>query len=661
MRNTDRSGFFRLALACAAALLVGSGDAVEAGKGFPVTKSDPDALVLAQDGRSEYRVVIAESAHPQIKAVAEDFVRIFREMTGAEIPLVTDAEPMGAREIIIGPSTHLDQLSMYIDWDALGEEGYVIRTRAPSPLLPSGPHLALFGGPVGGTRNAVYTFLDEHLGCRFYSPWLTVIPKRPDLRIGILHEERVPAFEARNVCAWVGVPLWASRVRLNYFRADIMHSDWLTAERIREIPTIASWVQGRSGHDYDWLRLFREKFTSDPLVAGSLFYAGKPNPAERHLAAATGLHTLGKDMLVPSSLFEEHPDYFALRSDKYEGKRYPGNGVCPSSPGALAVAVETAKDWLRQAPYARIISVSMADLYYACGCERCAEAGKKWTYTQAVTPDGKTTRPTNNRWLDFSVTSAGVLLDFVNRAADEIHKEFPDVLVHTFAYNWTTYPPDNWEPAPGLVIDFAPLQSCRYHPLGQCPHNEEAYGNLTKLRLWTKRCPHVWIWDYAYKNAHMPAPVLKYRGLSYRELATAGVNGAVIHMCGNIDQWLGELRIYLYSKLMWNPYYDVFGGIAEYCTHAYGAAAELMHRYILDTQDAAHYGYEPPKGYPVVPGLHSPGGIGWYVKDEALPRWDQMLTEAEAAVQDDPESLARVRLQHEIHRSFMEYCEKTKK
>ena len=126
---------------------------------------DPDALILARSGRTDYRIVIAEKASPQVKAVAEDFQQIFREMTGAAIPLATDAEPMGDHEIVIGPSSHLDNLAMYIDWDALGEEGYVIRTH--------GEHLALFGGPVGGTRNAVYTFLDEHFGCRFYSPDFT--------------------------------------------------------------------------------------------------------------------------------------------------------------------------------------------------------------------------------------------------------------------------------------------------------------------------------------------------------------------------------------------------------------------------------------------------------------------------------------------------------
>ena len=145
---------------------------------------DPDALTLAHDGRTTYRIAIAQDASARVKAVAEDFQNIFREMTGAAIPIITDKQPMGPREIVIGPSKHLDELAMYIDWEALGEEGYVIRTH--------GSHLALFGGPIGGTRNAVYTFLDEHLGCRFYGRGFTVIPEKPELIVNLLHVEEVP-------------------------------------------------------------------------------------------------------------------------------------------------------------------------------------------------------------------------------------------------------------------------------------------------------------------------------------------------------------------------------------------------------------------------------------------------------------------------------------
>ena len=583
---------------------------------------NPDALTLARNGRTTYRAVIAQDASLEVKAVAKDFQKIFREMTGATLPLGTDDKPMGEREIIIGPSKHLDNLAMYIDWDALGEEGYIIRTR--------GPHLALFGGALGGTRNAVYAFLDEHLGCRFYGRDFSVIPKRSDLSIGILHVEETPAIRARYVNGvWAGNPLWASRMRLSCFLQDAVH--W-----VRKYETFADETDA-------W-----EKFARGPALAGSYFYAGNPERRPRH---ADEFHTLGRDMLVPSSLFEEHPDYFALRNGLHDDKRDPDNGICATAPGLVEVVAENAKDWIRRAPYARIISVSMADKYYACGCARCMKEREKekWTYTQAVKPDGSHTRPARTRWLAEGVQAAGVFLDFVNRVADEIHKEFPDILVHTFAYYWTDYPPENWEPARNLVIDLAPLQMCRYHSLGQCEHNEQTYGYWTKLRLWTKTCPRVWVFDYAYGNSERPAPIFKHRGLHYRELAMAGVDGVMVHMCGGADQWLGELRAYVYAKLMWDPDYDVFAGIEEYCGNAYGTASEAMLTYILETQDPANYERPPmDKRRIKLPGYHNLGEV----KSEALSRWQKLLDDGAALAGNDPRSLARVETQRRCNEAY---------
>ena len=601
---------------------------------------DPDALTLAHGGRTTYRIAIAQDASARVKAVAEDFQGIFREMTGAAIPIITDKQPMGPREIVIGPSKHLDELAMYIDWEALGEEGYVIRTH--------GSHLALFGGPIGGTRNAVYTFLDEHLGCRFYGRGFTVIPEKPELIVNLLHVEEVPYLEARNSNGvWAGDLPWAFRMRLNFFYQDI--TEWMPENK-----TFADAEKA-------WL-----EYANDPRLAGFWFFAGNPDRKNRH---NDEIHTLDVDMLVPSALFEEHPDYFALREGRHDDKRHPANGICPTAPGLVEVAAETAKDWIRLTPFARMVSVSMVDQYYACGCPRCMERltkdADKYVYTQAVTPDGKPTRPSRNRWTAGNVREGGLFLDFVNRVTDEIHTEFPDIYVHTLAYYWTKHPPDNWEPTDKLIIDMEPLVECRYHSLAQCAHNEGVYGFWTSLRRWTKKTPHVWVWDDCYGYGAKPSPVLRHRKLFYQELRIAGIKGVLAHMCGSADQLIGELRPYIYAKLMWNADYDVDAGIAEYCKHAYGAACDLMLQYISETQDPTNYtGTEwEAGGYTEVPGFHeiaSSNSPIANVKTEVIARWDALLTEAEKAVADDAASLARVRAQHKWNTAYMEYRQEAK-
>ena len=595
--------------------------------------ADPDAQVLARDGRTEYRVVIAASAQPQVRAVAADFVAIFRDMTGAEIALVTDATPMSEHEIIIGPSTHLDALALYIDWDALGDEGYVIRTQPG--------HVALFGGPRGGTRNAVYTFLDEYLGCRFYAPQFTFVPQKPELVVGITHTVKVPAFEARNVNVAQSVdPHWAARNRVNYIYRQARH--WLPKEE-RDKFSMAD-------------------FAAHPLVAGSWFFAGcpVPKPSRRRgvddVHGEEEIHSLHKDMLLPSALFEEHPDYFAYRAEDGnlgDGKRNPRHGSCPTSEGAYQVIVENAKQWLRNEPWARMISVSQVDRYYACGCPRClqAYAQRGGLFTQPRRPDGTPVRPSRNRWTAGNAREAAVFLDFVNRAADEIHQEFPDVYVHTLAYYWTRYPLDNWEPADKIIIDYEFLIECRYHSIGQCPFNEDLYGLWTTLRGWTRKSSRLHVWDSCYGHSVAPYPVLKHRGLFYREMAMAGVNGIRVHMCGGPDQWLGELRAYMYAKLVWDPDYDLDAGFAEYCRHAFGGAAEPMLEYVRATQDPDSYELENwTRGAPVPGGRHIIPSDR--VRTEVLQHWDQLFESALAAVADDPASLGRVRIQHKWHKVY---------
>jgi len=72
---------------------------------------------------------------------------------------------------------------------------------------------------------------------------------------------------------------------------------------------------------------------------------------------------------------------------------------------------------LRKASDPTIISVSQNDNSRNCQCENCRAVEKK---------EG---------------SPAGLLIHFVNRVAEDIEKEFPDVLVETLAYQYTRKPP----------------------------------------------------------------------------------------------------------------------------------------------------------------------------------------------------------------------------
>ncbi len=84
------------------------------------------------------------------------------QMTGAKLPIVSDQQPQGPKEIILGDNAHLRKLGVAIDFAALGKEGYVIRT--------VGDHLVIAGGAVAGEHVRRVRVLGGPLGLPLVRP-----------------------------------------------------------------------------------------------------------------------------------------------------------------------------------------------------------------------------------------------------------------------------------------------------------------------------------------------------------------------------------------------------------------------------------------------------------------------------------------------------------
>ena len=85
-------------------------------------------MILAENGKSDYRIVVGENASSSEKHGAIELKMFLKEISGAEIPVVTDKTPVSEYEIILGDNTHLQGLNLKIDWDKLGDEGFTICT-----------------------------------------------------------------------------------------------------------------------------------------------------------------------------------------------------------------------------------------------------------------------------------------------------------------------------------------------------------------------------------------------------------------------------------------------------------------------------------------------------------------------------------------------------
>ncbi len=140
-------------------------------------KSDP--LILADQGQSDYVIVVSPKATGSEQHAAQEFSRLLALGSGVTLPVILDTESGGKYEIWIGASQRTD-----IDTAPLGEDGFTIRTK--------GSRLAIVGGSDKGTLYGVYSFFDKYLGYRCLSSKILDYPKRERVEVGEINDTEVP-------------------------------------------------------------------------------------------------------------------------------------------------------------------------------------------------------------------------------------------------------------------------------------------------------------------------------------------------------------------------------------------------------------------------------------------------------------------------------------
>lgn len=58
--------------------------------------------MIAKDGQPQCSIVIPENCIPSVKYAGEELQRYIKEMSGAELPIITDSSPIQGKEIILG-------------------------------------------------------------------------------------------------------------------------------------------------------------------------------------------------------------------------------------------------------------------------------------------------------------------------------------------------------------------------------------------------------------------------------------------------------------------------------------------------------------------------------------------------------------------------------
>jgi len=209
-------------------------------------------LHLVENSKSRYVIIIPAKATPTEEKAALELQRLLKACSQAYLPILQDDKAPTDFEIIIGPSTHLAQQKIKVDFSALKEDGYAISTNKNI--------IVIAGGTGKGALYGIYEFLEKYIGFRSYTPDDFFIPQKKNIILpAIKNEIAVPVIDFRTL----------------HYRND-------------------------SNNDFykDWHKLTHHRTTGHLPGWGNLW-----------------VHTFTY-LLPPAEYYKTHPEYFSLVDDK---------------------------------------------------------------------------------------------------------------------------------------------------------------------------------------------------------------------------------------------------------------------------------------------------------------------------------------------------------
>lgn len=385
-----------------------------------------------------------------------------------------------------------------------------------------GSNVILVGHPHNGTANAVYNFLENELGIRWYTFESRYVPKSHRKDFSGLDRKGVPAFGMRGIYT----PPWDQKIK-NWKDLNVLYSrNRLNMYRSLNCP---SSVRGNCHTFYDYVS--------------------------------------------PKKYFKTHPEYFSMNRD---GKRFCSKGshgvggqLCLSNPEVADVAAATLESFIqsdrKNLPPEKLRNIydisQMDDTSYMCLCPKCKALSEK---------EG---------------SDAALVLTFINRIARKIAVKYPEVTIRTMAYVSSEKAPATMRPEKNVLIQICDLytRSDCYRPLTH-PFNADRRKIFDSWKAKGARIA-VWdYWNMAirkgpYFNPPRIETMVDAIPGDIRYLKKVGTvdffTEAESYFDRNVPNFY-DLQFWLGMKLLEDPSRDEKALIADFMKNHYGPAAGPM-------------------------------------------------------------------------------------
>ncbi|MBE6376831.1 MAG: DUF4838 domain-containing protein [Lentisphaerae bacterium] len=252
--------------------------------------------------------------------------------------------------------------------------------------------------------------------------------------------------------------------------------------------------------------------------------------------------------------FADHPEYFAL----VNGVRRPGreSQLCFSNADLPQIIYDRLVRYIAQGdrsaaarniPRPLLYDISINDNGNFCRCEACAALIEKHG-------------------------NSGALLYLLNAVAAKLKVSHPEIRITTLAYAFTADAPEDIVPADNIIIRLCPMMNQASSIL-----SEDNTKFREQLLAWSKICSNLFIWDYAETyikgGSGMPFASELYYADRYRFYADHKVKGVMWEHPFEPEADMYELKFYLETKLLEDPYADVTALTDRFMQAYYGAAA----------------------------------------------------------------------------------------
>ena len=483
-------------------------------------------------GKSDYKIVIPSPASECETFSADELSGFIKKITGATLPIIGDASydyKKNDKVISIGRTKVLEKSGIKYEsiYPELNLEGFYIDVTENSVIIDAKEDVGVLYG--------VYDLLEKYGGVRFVTEDYTYIPTSSKFSVARGMHKEVPAFQLRS------------------YLSGIFYTDKLF--------------------------MARKRFGCEWGNANPDIYGGGN---DKYMTNGTYTHDTFL-LCDPALYMDQYPQMFnivngrareicftyGITEDGHIDKNVPVSGA--------TVILDSLKTLITDNPEKIYFFVGQQDDYDAyCTCETCMR-----------------------RYNAYGKKRSAILVIFMNAILEQltpwVKATFPgrEVKLATFAYHINEDAPVYFDESAGKYVPVTPLAvpdenlyiriaPIRANFIFSFDDERQAPQYYALFKGWSAITDRFWIWDYAtnYSDFNFIFPNIATMSENYKYYRDLGVSYCMTQADHrNTNDFQDRLKIYVTSKLMWNPDEDADALVREFFELYFGKYSKHLYEF----------------------------------------------------------------------------------